>query len=130
MVRVSMMLSVADCFDIGVVARHMIGLVTGIRLSGITRQLTRLLVTTASATMTELIMGWVTILGLVSASRRGYAAVRCLRALTTFIKYWVGSGNATAKAEPAGSAWYVLLLVGLPLLAPEAVFWLLHQGSV
>ena len=60
-----MMLSVADCFDIGVVARHMIGLVTGARLSGITRQLTRLLVTAASAIMTGLIMGWVTTLGLL-----------------------------------------------------------------
>ena len=74
MANVLMILSVATCFAIGVVARHMIGLVVGVGLSGIIVQLASLSVTIASAMMSVLIMGWVTTSELLSTMRRGFYA--------------------------------------------------------
>jgi len=129
MANLSMMLAVAAGGAIGAVARYMVSLVAGAGLFGIARPLATLSVNIAGSLMMGLFAGWVATAGPISELWRGFLAVGCLGALTTFSSFALDAGTLLQKQGLLAAGGYVLLSVGLSLLAFGAGFWLLRQGG-
>ena len=129
MVNLSMMLAVAAGGAIGAVARYMVSLVAGTGLFGIAGPLATLSVNIAGSLMMGLFAGWVATAGPISELWRGFLAVGCLGALTTFSSFALDAGTLLQKQGLLAAGGYVLLSVGLSLLAFGAGFWLLRQGG-
>jgi len=129
MANLSMMLAVAAGGAIGAVARYMVGLVAGAGLFGIAGPLATLSVNIAGSLMMGLFAGWVATAGPISELWRGFLAVGCLGALTTFSSFALDAGTLLQKQGLLAAGGYVLLSVGLSLLAFGAGFWLLRQGG-
>ena len=107
MANLSMMLAVAAGGAIGAVARYMVSLVAG----------------------AGLFAGWVATAGPISELWRGFLAVGCLGALTTFSSFALDAGTLLQTQGLLAAGGYVLLSVALSLLAFGAGFWLLRQGG-
>ena len=129
MANLSMMLAVAAGGAIGAVARYMVSLVAGAGLFGIAGPLATLSVNIAGSLMMGLFAGWVATAGPISELWRGFLAVGCLGALTTFSSFTLDAGTLLQKQGLLAAGGYVLLSVGLSLLACGAGFWLLRQGG-
>lgn len=129
MANLSMMLAVAAGGAIGAVARYMVSLVAGAELFGISGPLATLSVNIAGSLMMGLFAGWVATAGPISELWRGFLAVGCLGALTTFSSFALDAGTLLQKQGLLAAGGYVLLSVGLSLLAFGAGFWLLRQGG-
>jgi len=129
MANLSMMLAGAAGGAIGAVARYMVSLVAGAGLFGIAGPLATLSVNIAGSLMMGLFAGWVATAGPISELWRGFLAVGCLGALTTFSSFALDAGTLLQKQGLLAAGGYVLLSVGLSLLAFGAGFWLLRQGG-
>jgi len=129
MANLSMMLAVAAGGAIGAVARYMVSLVARAGLFGIAGPLATLSVNIAGSLMMGLFAGWVATAGPISELWRGFLAVGCLGALTTFSSFALDAGTLLQKQGLLAAGGYVLLSVALSLLAFGAGFWLLRQGG-
>jgi fluoride ion exporter CrcB/FEX len=127
MVNLSMILLFATCGALRAVPGHIASLVAGVGQYCIREQLASLSATISDAMIAGRFAGWVITLGLLITLWCGSLAVGCLGAFTTFFRFCVGYGNVAAKAWLAGGGGYVLLSVGLSLLAFEVEIWLSRQ---
>ena len=129
MANLSMMLAVAAGGAIGAVVGYMVSLVAGAELFGVAGPLATLSVNIAGSLMMGLFVGLVATAGPISELWRGFLAVGCLGALTTFSSFALDAGALLQNEGLLAAGGYVLLSVGLLLPAFGAGFWLLRQGG-
>ena len=118
---VGMFAAVAAGGAFGAMARYAVSLGVGAGLFGIPGPLATLAVNVVGSAMMGVIAGFVAAGAAIPEVWRGFVAVGFLGALTTFSSFALDAGSLMARQGLPMSLLYVLLSVGLSLLAFFAV---------